>query len=163
MRQRLLDLVRRQPGSRPAELSRQLAANRGTTQYYLTLLERSGHVEALRIHRTTRYFAADQNPAERPLLAIILQGRALEVVREVCRHPGVSQHALTQGLPISRRLFRKYANHLIRAGLLHEVRDAHTKRLFPQPRLHELLRKVDLVEADQKSEGPEPDLGGGSG
>lgn len=156
LRRRLLKLVRERPGSRLSELWQTLRANRGTAQYHLLMLERAGLVVAHRVVRATRYFPPGSNEERLSLVALLLRGRVLEVAGMISRHPGISQQELTARLPMSRRVFRTYANLLVSSGLLEERRHVHSKRYFPGPGLGPILGQLESRQDSAPKEGPPP-------
>lgn len=142
VRRGIFDLIRRRPGARLNTIWRAFSTNRGTAQYHLVVLERVGVIQAVREGQATRYFPSGMEMGEIPGLALLLRGRVLEVARAVLREPGISQRRLTRLLPISRKVFREYANRLTALDLLAEVRDAKVKRYFPTPRLHQMVDRL---------------------
>jgi predicted transcriptional regulator len=142
VRRSILDLIRRRPGSRLSTIWRAFTTNRGTAQYHLLVLERVGAVRAVRDGQATRYFPSDVGPGQLPGLALLLRGRVMEVARAVLEEPGISQRRLTKILPISRKVFREYADRLAEMGLVTEVRDAKVKRYFPTPRLGQMVGQL---------------------
>lgn len=152
LRRRLIDLIRRKPGLRPSKLSDELDANRGTAKYHLIMLERAQLVHAVRAKRVTRYFPADLPPGERPLYALLLRGRVLEVASLIAKNPGISQRELTSTLGLSRKVFRRYADLLVERELLNEVREPHLRRYYATPGLESIIGRLTSSETSGKEE-----------
>ena len=152
VRRSIVDLIRRRPGTRLHTIWRAFSTNRGTAQYNLLVLERLGAVQAVRDGQATRYFPAEVGATELPGLALLLRGRVMEVARAILQEPGISQRRLTRLLPISRKVFREYADRLAELELLTEVRDAKVKRYFPTPRLGEMLLRLETSDLDPPGE-----------
>ena len=145
LRERLLDLIRRTPGVRLSTLWKTTQANRGTARYHLLMLERTQEVEARREAKNlTRYFPKGCTPQELVLLSLLRRGRVLDVVKEILKQPGITQREITERLLLSRKVFRSYADLLLREELLREVREANQKRYFPTERLIETFDRVDV-------------------
>lgn len=161
LRRRLLDMVRRRPGVRMAEIWQTLEANRGTAKYHLLILERANAVEAVRTKRITRYFPSGVGPDERSLLALLLRGRVMELVRAITRNPGFSQRELTGSLAMSRKVFRRYVDLLIESRLLNEIHEPHLRRYYPTHRLDDALQRIAKRENTREvAETPEGPPGG---
>ena len=150
LRQRLLDFIRRRPGVRLSTLWRNLGADRGTAKYHLLLLERAHQIDAVRTKRLTRYFPSGTGAEQRVALALLRHGRVREVAQVVAQRPGVAQHEITDALPISRKVFRRYANLLIACKLLQEIREENELHYFATPHLQQVM--ADL----EREESPEP-------
>ncbi len=155
VRQTLLDLIRRRPGAQAAALRRALDANRGTINYHLRMLERAGVVRVNRHQHATRYFPLSERDERVPIVAVLLRGRIVEVVRAIVLSPGISQKQLTRNLPISRKVLRDYADDL-GPELLQEVRESRTLRYYPTPRLMDAVRDMKR-SADLQSPSNGPD------
>lgn len=146
---KILKLIQGHPGQRLHSITHGLGANRGTTKYYLQILERDHNVIVIRPEGSpARYFPASTKPGDIPLLAVLARGRVLEVARAILAHPGTFQHEVIRDIKMSRRVFRLYANLLMGPNLVNEVRGPHSCRYFPNPRLAELV--AQFPSSDQK-------------
>jgi len=153
VRRRLLEIILRRPGVRLATLWKELDANRKTAKYHLMVLERAAIVAAFEAERVTRYFPARIGPEERPLVALLLRGRVLEMIHQVIRNPGISQIELRKALTMSRKVLRDYANLLVEKQLVTEVREPHSCRYFATARLEQVLGHVSQPsQEDEKTE-----------
>lgn len=155
LRDRLLELISLKPGVRMSTLWKTLDADRGTAKYHLVVLERSREVEVVRAKGLTRYFPAGTQPTERVALTLLRHGRVAEVAKIVADRPGVAQHDITNVLPISRKVFRRYANLLIACQLLEEVPQDQQRYYYATPRLRKLLYNLER-EHDSGSPGGTP-------
>lgn len=155
LRRSLLDVIRRRPGINETELGRLAGINRGTTQYHLLVLARIGAVAVARTTDGRHYFPPDMDPQRIPPMALLMRGRVLEVARAIIGRPGITQTELTHTLPISRRVFREYADLLDQYSLIEETPSATSKRYFPTPELVELVAAVDRpLGVDDQSKPP---------
>lgn len=149
----------RRPGLRFKALWRTLQANRGTARYHLHILEKTGVVRAVHDAGSTRFFPAGTDPARLSLMAVLLRGRVLEVAQAVRANPGIRQRDLTDKLPISRKVFRTYADLMVAAGLVEETHEPHQRRYFPTPQLDELLHALEAGPDAEPSEPQGPATG----
>lgn len=92
-------------------------------------------------------------------MAVLLRGRVLEVAQAVRANPGIRQRDLTDKLPISRKVFRTYADLMVAAGLVEETHEPHQRRYFPTPQLDELLHALEAGPDAEPSEPQGPATG----
>ena len=152
---RLLRFIQSKPGRRLYAISRGLGANRGTIKYYLRILEKEKDVVVLRPKAApAQYFPASTKPSDLPLLSLLARGRVLDVARSILSEPGTPQIEIIERIRMSRRVFRMYANLLMGAALVREVRAPHSCRYFPTPRLAELV--AQFGEDDPLKRGAKP-------
>jgi hypothetical protein len=96
------------------------------------------------------------DPKLASLASVLLRGRILDIVRIIAQHPTISQGEIIDELPISRRVFRLYANLLVSNGLIQETRDVKRRRYTALPPLQDALR---LAEAGRGANEPAPPTG----
>lgn len=137
LRAKLVELICRRPGLRLCNLWKAMNTPRGTAQYHLFVLERSGIVESTHGAGASRYFPAGIPHTD--ALSLLLRGRVLDLAGLVRRRPGCNQGQLIGVLGLSRRVFREYADLLVAAGLLQERRDWRTRTYFPTRHLEDVL------------------------
>ncbi len=152
---RLLRFIQASPGRRLHAISKGMGANRGTTKYYLRILEKEKGVVVLRRKSApAQYFPASTKPADLPLLSVLARGRVLDVARSIVDAPGKPQVEIIETIHMSRRVFRMYANLLMGTQLVQEVRAPHSCRYYPSPRLAELVAQFGDDARPQRGSRP---------
>lgn len=136
-RQRILALLREQPGLRLAELERRLALNRSTVEYHLLLLKRCGHVERALADGHTRYFLRGQAGAlgERRVAQECLRRArvAAAILRAVAESPGVSVSEVSQRLALHPSHTMYHLRKLMAVDLVDARKEGRVRRLYPTP------------------------------
>lgn len=156
VRRSLFERVVAHPGASLADLRKLVDGSRGSLRHHLDILERIGVVRACRSPRSSRFFPADIPIDEDQAVALLRRGRVLEVALAIRAHPTLAQHQITKGLPMTRDVFRAYANLMITHGLIEEIREGRTLRYAPTQRLDHMLRVAKLAKAADGQSNLEP-------
>ena len=158
LRRAMHDIINGKQGIRLHNLWDELDAPRGTLQYHLTVLTHAGKVQAIETPESIRYFTtlSDQDIQD---ICLLRRGRILDVAVQVKNKPGATQIELLKLLPMSRKVFRDYANLLGKRLLVEEVKDYPNKRYYPTERLQHVLPMI----ADDEDSPPRGPAGGRTG
>lgn len=166
LRERIVDMIRREPGKNITGILRELGSTWGTVQHHLYLLERAGILSSSSHGREHHYFHGQPEDADRRRLALLRRGRVPQLVQLVAQEPGRMQQELTKQLGMSRKVFREYIDLLVQAELIQEVREAKVRRYYATARLQRIvsgeeasgegLLAVSLVTKGRESESIAP-------
>lgn len=162
-RSRILDLIRRGPGTTMGSLSQGLGIPRGTAAYHLRLLERIGVLDSHWTGHTRHFYAAGASVEDRKGIAALHRQRALEIVHTVRARPGIGQRELLALIGMKRKVFRSYARSLVEAGLLDERRQGRYRVYASTERLERLLAGTSLVPPRPPALAPGPGRPPGEG
>jgi predicted transcriptional regulator len=125
-RERLLDLIRSQPGLHKSALCQETGLAWGTVDYHLRLLRRGNLVSQHVDGRTTRVFPADLRHRQ-SLLAALADEPAARIAAAVHQAPQRAG-ALSDRLGLSPKVVRRHLARLLREGLL--VREGDHRPLY---------------------------------
>jgi predicted transcriptional regulator len=139
MRRRLLQIIEERPGIHASELCRESGEPWGTVQYHLSLLHKGELVTTIEAGRERRFFPNQVDPARARLLAILHQGRRLEIASFIQGHPGARQVDICDALSLSRKTFRHAIEPLVEEGLVQERKGLSFNRYFPEEPLGSAL------------------------
>lgn len=139
LRRRLVDLIWERPGIHASGLCRESGEPWGTVQYHLSLLDKGRLITSVEAGRERHFFPPETDPAHARLMALLNQGRRLEIAAFIREHPGIRQVDICDALDVSRKTFRSSIEPLVEEGLLHERKGLQSSRYFPQGRLDELM------------------------
>ena len=122
-RRRLYRRIRARPGEYLRELQRETGLAMGALEYHLGELERSGLVTVLQ-DANKRYFPADMDRRDKPVLAFLRQTLPRRVLVLVLREGPVSKARLVAALDVPVSTLNHHLRKLVEVGLLQDVRDS---------------------------------------
>lgn len=143
-RARLLDMLRRDPGTTMGILSQDLGLARGTAAYHLRLLEGIGVVHSHAVGHARFFYPADASAEDRRGIAVLRRRRAIEIVHVVRSHPGIGQSDLLRLIGMKRKVFRSYIRSLVEEGLVAERWQQRHRVYEATGRLEQLLARTAL-------------------
>jgi predicted transcriptional regulator len=142
VRERLLSLVRAQPGLCMSNAADHLGVNLGTAKYHADRLVRDGLLAVEPTGRQRRLRPAHVPSDHATRLALLRGDPARALASEVLREPGVPVRELCDRLGFTPRIVYYQSEHLVRAGLLREETVGREKRFHPASCLRALLEEV---------------------
>ncbi len=140
-RERLLGIVREQPGVCVSDLARLLGVYRAAVRFHLLRLERLGLVRAFPVGRRTLIFmVAAQGGDDLAFRALLAEPACHRVADAIAQNPGLRVVELTRVSGISERALYHHLKQLVSAGLVVRTRSQYFVRFQPSAKLLELLR-----------------------
>lgn len=139
MRRRLLQIIEEKPGIHASELCRASGEPWGTVQYHLSLLHKGELVTTVEAGRERRFFPHQVDLGRARLLAILHQGRRIEIATFIQGNPGARQVDICDALSLSRKTFRHAIEPLVEEGLVQERKGLSFNRYFPEQPLGQAL------------------------
>lgn len=146
VRNRLMRLIRRNPGIHASEMCRETGEAWGTVQYHLSLLQRNEMVMSMEAGRTKRFYPPDAAGARLEMVSLLDQGRRGEIARFILENPGMRQVDVCKAVSVSRKTFRASVADLVGAGLVAEHKGLQTNRYFPDDSLAPLLEAPPAMD-----------------
>ncbi len=142
LRERLMRMIEDRPGQHAMELCRNSGESWSTVQYHLSLLQKGEMVTSVEAGRTRRFFPPEMDERRVRLMAMLQDGRRLEVAQSILSEPGRRQVDICDEVGISRKTFRNAVGPLVEEGLLAERRGLRDNRYFPGEPLSELVHEA---------------------
>lgn len=152
-RQRILDVVMRNPGATKSEICRELNLGWGTVSHHLVVLRRQELLTSYAVGKEVRVFAAAIGDRHARYLAVLGDGAAAGIVDELRDNPGSRLVDLSQALGVSRKVIRRHLTILGGEGILvrsGEGRPRYALRRREQPGA--AATRADAVHIDPKLE-----------
>lgn len=117
-RQRILDLVTRNPGATKSQICRELNLGWGTVSHHLAVLRRQEVLTSYAVGKEVRVFAAAIGDRQARYLAVLGDGPAAGIVAELRDNPGSRLVDLCEALGVSRKVIRRHLTVLGGEGIL---------------------------------------------
>ncbi len=149
VRKIILDLILDRPGVRHDEVWKFAHVSRNTARHHLTIMARSGLIQKVLVRNVTAYFP-NGHSSDMVAHALLMRApRAMDVAALIAGHPNISQQELTSTLGVSRKVFRRGADMLVKNGLVEERRDGKKRRYEATTRLQDIF----LTQANGSASG----------
>lgn len=146
LRQRVMGLIRREPGIHASQICRETGQPWSTVQYHLRLLQQTEMVTSVDTGRERGFFPDDIDAEKANLVMLLREGRKEAIARLIQAQPGIRQVDICRAAPVSRKAFRRSVDSLIEAGLVAEHRGLQTNRYFPGAELRDLLDRPSSMD-----------------
>lgn len=139
--QRLLAIVRAEPGLCLQELADRIGLTRTAAIYHVRNLSKRGYLSCVRQGRRVMHFVPDATrPPERTMLGLLRLTTVRTVLDELHRDPGVSWRTLARKLDMAPHTIRWHVSRLRREGVLEvlprENGLGREVRIHPTVRMH---------------------------
>ena len=135
-RERVIGMVRAQPGIGPQEIADALGTGWGVTIYHLDKLERAGLITSQRSGHHRCYFVPGAMPRDDQKAVALFRGDTTRRVAQlVQQQPGLTQSELCRALGLSASAGSKQVSRLEAAALVRREASLDGNRLFPEPTL----------------------------
>lgn len=142
-RRRIVDLVSLQPGANLKRIRDRLGSNRGTVAHHVRLLEEGGILKGRVQGREHQCYLEREPDVGVDKLAVLQEGRTMEIIDAVIARPGIVQRELASQLGMSRKVIRGRLDALKATQLLEERPDSRWRKYFPTATLESILRDIN--------------------
>ncbi len=130
-RQRILQLIREQPGLNLSQIVKVLAIGWGTVAYHVQILRRQGRIRELRFLNRVCFFANMQGEGQQMQTVLLRQPNYREVMVALASQPGLSQREIASRTGHARQYISRLVAKMERAGLLRAEPSTAGRRYFP--------------------------------
>ncbi len=132
MRERLVELIRSNPGITAPEMHKQVEGGWTTVVYHLRVLEREKFVSSTVDGRYRRFFERDSvEPSRRGRLGVLRNERTRSILDRIRRDPGVAHGRLAKDAGVSMPAVYWHIDRLETVGLVGRDKVGRTVRYYP--------------------------------
>lgn len=117
-RDRIIDVVREDPGVHKSELCRRLGLGWGTVSYHVRVLEKERRLRSWSRGREVHVFPARVPDGQMRWLAALREGMGTSIVETLVRMPDARVKELSGSLGVSRKVIQRHLTVLDEAGVV---------------------------------------------
>jgi len=126
-RERILEIIKRNPGCHLRQIKREIQATNGTTQYHLFILEKERKIVSVRSGRYRRFYTGLLfNEKDHEILSMLLSDTIREIIVFLIERPGSNQKQICEHISLSTPTVSWHLKRLKASGLITESREGRS-------------------------------------